>query len=320
MCSYPKKQNSESKTAKTEEFSQPEKKTGLSCIDNSALVVLVGVIFTALALICMFGYSRYIKDPIHPNVVSIVIDVDTTGVISPKTRIETDKIIATFEAHEHLLKDKYEHILQQKEDIKDYFTWGGMLITIVLSIFGFFGFRSIQSIDERVINWVTPKASEKATQSAEQLINTRLKGYLDNADKQLDNSIKNQEEKITNFENKTAQSLEMTITGKINKQFATIRQDIKPAAVEAVGVVFNKTFADRITDIDANSQDIKQLQQDYTALRALCDEYEKRIGILELRKGQRPSPPLNVLSDKPSQEKGRKDRTNPDPFNKKIKN
>lgn len=317
MCSYPEKQNSESKTAKTEEFSQPEKKTGLSCIDKFALVVLVGVIFTALALICMFGYSRYIKDPIQPNVVSIVIDVDTTGVISPKTMIETDKIIATFEAHEHLLKDKYEHILQQKEDIKDYFTWGGMLVTIVLSIFGFFGFRSLQSIDERVINLVTPKASEKATQSAEQLINTRLGGYLDNADKRLDNSIKNQEEKITNFENKTVQSLEITITGKINKQFATIQKDIMPTAEEAVGIVFNKTFADRISDIDANSQDIKQLQQDYTALRALCDEYEKRIGILELRKGQRPSPRQNVLSDKPSQEKRRKDRNNPDPFNKK---
>ena len=90
-----------------------------------------------------------------------------------------------------------------------------------------------------------------------------------------------------------------------------------PTAEEAVGIVFNKTFADRISDIDANSQDIKQLQQDYTALRALCDEYEKRIGILELRKGQRPSPRQNVLSDKPSQEKRRKDRNNPDPFNKK---
>ena len=167
------------------------------------------------------------------------------------------------------------------------------------------------------MNSVTPKASEKATQSAEQLISTRLNGYLANADKRLDDSEKNQEDKITNFEKATAQKLEMTITGKINKQFATIRQDIKPAAVEAVGVVFNKTFADRITDIDANSQDIKQLQQDYTALRALCDEYEKRIGILELRKGQRQSPQQNVISDKPFQEKGRKDRNNPDPFNKK---
>ena len=317
MCSNPEKQNSESQTAKTEEFSQPEKKSGLSCIDKFALVVLVGVIITALVLICMFGYSRYIKDPVQPNVVSIVIEVDTTGVISPKTRIETDKIISTFEAHEHLLKDKYEHILQQKEDIKDYFTWGGMLITIVLSIFGFFGFRSLQSIDERVINWVTPKASEKATQSAEQLINARLNGYFDNADKRLDNSEKYHEERITNFENKTAQNIEMTLTGKINKQFATINKDIMPAAEEALGVVFNKTFADRLSDIESNSQDIKQLQQDYTVLRALCDEYEKRIGLLELRKGKKPSPLQNDLSDKLSQEKGRKNRTNPDPFNKK---
>lgn len=317
MCSYPEKKNTGSQTAQTEVSSQPENKKRLSCIDRFALVVLVGVIFFALALICMFGYSRYIKDPIQPNVVSIVIDVDSTGVISPKTRIETDKIIATFEAHEHLLKDKYEHILQQKEDINDYFTWGGMLITIELSIFGFFGFRSLQSIDERVINLVTPKASEKATQSAEQLINTRLKGYLDNTDKRLDNSEKYQEERITNFENKTAQNIEMTLTGKINKQFATINKDIMPAAEEAVGVVFNKTFADRLSDIEANSQDIKHLQQDFTDLRALCDEYERRISILELRKGQRQSPKQNVFSDKPSQEKRRKDRNNPDPFNKK---
>ena len=79
------------------------------------------------------------------------------------------------------------------------------MVTIVLSIFGFFGFRSLQSIDERVVNSVTPKASEKAIKSAEHLISTRLDGYLDNADTRLGNSEKNQEDKIKNFEKTTAQ-------------------------------------------------------------------------------------------------------------------
>lgn len=316
MCNTPEKQNSESQTAPEVVPSQPEEKK-LSCIDKWAIAVLVGVIFTALALICMFGYNRYVKAPVQPNVVSIVIQVDSTGVLAPETKIQTDKIISTFEAHEHLLTDKYEHILQQKENVQEYFTWGGMLITIVLSIFGFFGFRSLQSIDERVVNSVTPKASDKAIMSAEHLISARLNGYLDNADTRLDNSEKNQEAKITNFENTTAQKLEMTITGKMNKQFAVMQKDIVPAAEEAVGVAFNKTFADRISDIEANSQDVKQLQQDYTSLRALCDEYERRIRILELRKGQKPSSPQEVPGDKPHQEDKRKGRNNPDPFNKK---
>lgn len=122
MCNTPEKQNSESQTTPEVVPSQPKEKKELSCIDKGAITVLVGVIFTALALICMFGYSRFVKDPIQPNVVSIVIAVDTTGVLLPETRIEVDKITSTFEAHEHLLKDKYEHILQQKEDIKDYYT------------------------------------------------------------------------------------------------------------------------------------------------------------------------------------------------------
>lgn len=317
MCNTPEKQNSESQTTPEVVPSLPKEKKELLCIDKWAITVLVGVIFTALALISMFGYSRFVKDPVQPNVVSIVIAVDTTGVLLPETRIEVDKITSTFEAHEHLLKDKYEHILQQKEDIKDYYTWGGMLVTIVLSIFGFFGFRSLQSIDERVVNSVTPKASEKAIKSAEHLISTRLDGYLDNADTRLDNSEKNQEAKITNFEKTTAQNLEMTITGKMNKQLAAMQKDITSEAEKAVGDAFNKTFADRISDIEANSQDVKQLQQDYTTLRALCDEYERRIRILELRKGQKPTPHQEVLGDKPAQDDRRKGRNNPDPFNKK---
>lgn len=317
MYNTPETQNSEPKTIPAEETSQPEAKKELSCIDKWAIAVLVGVIFTALALICMFGYNRYVKAPVQPNVVSIVIQVDSTGVLAPETKIQTDKIISTFEAHEHLLTDKYEHILQQKEDIKDYYTWGGMLVTIVLSLFGFFGFRSLQSIDERVVNSVTPKASEKAIKYAEHLISTRLDGYIDNADTRLDNSEKNQEAKITNFEKTTAQNLEMTITGKMNKQLVTMQKNITSEAEKAVGDAFNKTFADRISDIETNSQDVKQLQQDYTTLQALCDEYERRISILELRKGQKPTPQQEVLGDKPAQDDRRKGRNNPDPFNKK---
>lgn len=314
--------NQQSPTGGTQTNTSPEPQSSpseksMSCIDKWALAVLVAVIVTALGMFSMLGYNRFIKEPVLSNTVSIIIQVDTTGVLTPETKIETDRIIAIFEAHEHLLKDKYEHILQQKEDIKDYFTWGGSLLTIVLSIFGFFGFRSLQSIDERVVNSVTPKASDKATQSAEQLVNTRLNGYIDNADKRLDNSEKNQEEKIKNFENTTAQKLEMTITGKMNKQFATMQENITTAAKEAVNVEFNKTYAGRTADIDANTQNIEQLRQDYTSLRSLCDEYERRIRILELRKGQKQTPEKEVPDDKTTQVYKRRHNSNPDPFNKK---
>lgn len=112
----------------------------------------------------------------------------------------------------------------------------------------------------------------------------------------------------------------MTIIGKMNKQLATMQKNISSEAEQAVVDVFNKAFADRISDIEANSQDVKQLQQDYTTLRALCDEYERRIRILELRKGQKPTHQQEVLGDKPAQDDRRKGRNNPDPFNKKMKN
>lgn len=316
MCNNPKSPDGENKPS-APSVQPPELKKKLSCIDKWAFAVLVAVIVTALALICMFGYGRYVKEPVRPNVVSIVIQVDTTGVLSPETKIETDKIIATFEAHEHLLKDKYEHILEQKEDIKDYFTWGGMLVTIVLSIFGFFGFRSLQSIDERVVSSVTPKASDKAIQSAEHLISTRLKDYLDNADKHLMDSEKIQEGKISNFENATAQKLEMEMSGKMNKQFAIMRKDITSAAEEATKAEFNRTFSNRISDIEANSQDIQQLQQDYTTLRALCDEYERRMRILELRNGQKTPKKEEPKEEKRPFDYQRRGRNDPDPFNKK---
>lgn len=109
------------------------------------------------------------------------VKVDSTGQMDGITKAQLDSLITKIEIHEHLLQDKYEHILEQKEIFNDVLALGGMLLAVVLSVFGFFGYKSLNTIEDR--------AKEQAEQASEGFFKNQFDTYKKDTKSELEGGL-----------------------------------------------------------------------------------------------------------------------------------
>lgn len=138
-----------------------------SYLVRTGSVLITCCIIALLAGILMYGYICKTQQQ-EKIVVQFVVQTDSLGKMLPAAQNQVDSLVAVMERHEHLLQDKYEHILEQKEIFNDVLTLGGMLLAVVLSLFGFFGYKSLNAIEENVKGQAEIIANETAKTSFKQ--------------------------------------------------------------------------------------------------------------------------------------------------------
>ena len=83
-----------------------------------------------------------------PQTHRIVITVSPDSVYDDaKFSYYTDSLISVINKHEHVIADRYEAILEDKADTQKYWSIAGILVSMILGIAGFFGFKSIKDIE-----------------------------------------------------------------------------------------------------------------------------------------------------------------------------
>lgn len=83
-----------------------------------------------------------------PQTHRIVITVSPDSVYDDaKFSYYTDSLISVINKHEHVIADRYEAILEDKADTQKYWSIAGILVSTILGIAGFFGFKSIKDIE-----------------------------------------------------------------------------------------------------------------------------------------------------------------------------
>ncbi len=112
--------------------------------------ILIVICIIALLGAFFFSCVLFVKSNVQDVNVQIVMPVDATGVITTEALQQAEDLKAELVRHEQLLEDRYKHVLEQKETMNDMLTIGGMFLTIVLALFGFFGYKSMSSIEEKV--------------------------------------------------------------------------------------------------------------------------------------------------------------------------
>lgn len=158
-----------------------------SYLVRTGAVLIACCIAALLAGILLYGYICKTQEQEHITV-QFVIQTDSTGRVLPATQHQADSLMAVMERHEHLLQDKYEHILEQKEIFNDVLTLGGMLLAVVLSLFGFFGYKSLNAIEENV----KEQAKITATNTAESSFKEKFDGFKKETKSELEKHIKAQ--------------------------------------------------------------------------------------------------------------------------------
>ena len=118
-------------------------------LNKMAAWILFLCIVVAAISVAFFSFDRAILDEEKEVKISYVFQTDTLGTVTPQSRALADSVLYEMSKHEQRIADKYEYIIEQRSNIEDYLTWGGILLTVVISIFGFFGYKSLHDIQER---------------------------------------------------------------------------------------------------------------------------------------------------------------------------
>lgn len=219
--------------------------------DKSYLVrtgaVLIACCIAALLLgILFYGYI-YKTQQLEDITVQFVIQTDSTGRVLPATQHQADSLMAVMERHEHLLHDKYEHILEQREIFNDVLTLGGMFLAVVLSLFGFFGYKSLNAIEENV----KEQAKLTANNTAESSFKEKFEGFKKEAKSELEKHIKAQ------------------VKEQAGKQYAedksALNQSVNDKVKNAVKK-YGEQIDEQKNSIDNISQSMNNLDEKYSKL------------------------------------------------------
>ena len=178
-------------------------------MDNKTFFERTGGILIVICIIALLGaffFScvLFVKSNVQDVNVQIVMPVDSTGAISSEALQQAEDLKTELVRHEQLLEDRYKHVLEQKENMNEMLTIGGMFLTIVLALFGFFGYKSMSSIEEKVAQFTSyaTKTTESLTTSMGQKVKETVDKEMAEARKvskgQMEAFVKEQVSDVTN--------------------------------------------------------------------------------------------------------------------------
>lgn len=125
------------------------------------LIICTVVLLITLVRYC-FGTNHHTT---HHYTYSVC--VDSLGVVTPESKAIADSIVNEIQKQGKIFEDKYQYFIEQKSNTQDILTIGSVVLGIIISLVGFFGYSTMQAIEDRA-----KKIGEEAAQDA---FNTRLK-------------------------------------------------------------------------------------------------------------------------------------------------
>lgn len=184
------------------------------------LEYVAGIILLLCIIAVVGAFSIYIwnassKRDVTPQIISL--EVNSKGALSIESQERLDSLTNIVLRHEKNLDIKYGQLLEQKENFNDILALGGLIVTIVISIFGFFGFKSMHNIEENV--------EKQSKRIAEDATNDAVKEKLEIYEDQLNNKIKAQIIEEKNSLSRELSSLEIKLTETLKEKAKDIKEE-----------------------------------------------------------------------------------------------
>lgn len=141
---------------------------------NYASAVLLGLCAIALIVLACNCFSSK-----RPQTHRIILNVSPDSVYDDRQFCYyTDSLINVINKHEHVIADRYEAILEDRADTQKYWSIAGILVSIIIGIAGFFGFKTIKDIELDCQETAKKIAAETATSVATSTSKTKTEEYL----------------------------------------------------------------------------------------------------------------------------------------------
>ena len=158
-------------------------------LNQNIASILIGLCVVALLGVAGFAFFQSKTKALQPIEVKVIVPVDSTGAMTAETMLKIEELKTELTRHEQLLEDRYKHVLEQKEDMNDLWSVGSMFLAVVLGLFGFFGYKSMSSIEEKVQKEAERVAKDKLQATAEQVRADVVEGMKEQVDAAVDKSM-----------------------------------------------------------------------------------------------------------------------------------
>jgi len=147
------------------------------------------LLFLCVVALIVVSVTFAIQKIYHSNsAVRVNIVLDEGALSSDSTMYAKDGIdslISIVSKHEQALSDKYQYMLEQNEMDEKMLSLGTLLVGIVLSVFGFFGYKSMKAVEEKAENVAKSTAEITAKEEVLNYLKKNLGTFVDNYAKQL---------------------------------------------------------------------------------------------------------------------------------------
>lgn len=174
-------------------------KSGLKGIILATNIVALFIMLVSI-LILFYAICRLVDPPVKSDNVTIQkvefvykIDIDTTKIkkLKDSTSLEylrfvtknNDKILESINKVIQNQEKRVDEIIERNKIQSDFVTYASAIFALILSIAGFFGFKSVNEMKKESIERAEMIASEEAKKS--------FREYQDNNDKFINTKIKN---------------------------------------------------------------------------------------------------------------------------------
>ena len=211
----------------------------------AATILLVFCAVSVVVAIVIFAIGS--KREVVKHEYTYTIKVDSAGNVTPAAQLQVDSMISTIKQHEHLIQDRYDYVLGQRENSQDYLTVGGIFVTVILSIFGFFGYKSFKSIEEDAKS----SAKKIAADKAEEIANEKATDVATKLNNRLNNELKIEQQKaLRDFK----------------------KEDIPDMVSRAVEQKFGIVVGDKMSKVDVALEKIPTIESDISELKRARDD------------------------------------------------
>ena len=192
---------------------------GIADISAIALLFIctIGIIFAGLS----WFHPRQTVTPDYNLVLTVASD--STGFNVEKFSVYSDSLITVINQHEKVLNEKYSSFIAEKEHTLRIESIVGILLSIIVAIVGFFGYKNIKSIEKKAVDIANDHVSKEVS-------NYLDKNLADIIRRELKSSF------FSYIDEKISNKLASQVKGEIKKQ---IIEDVEEKIREDVVAYFS---------------------------------------------------------------------------------